>query len=63
MKRSRVVIELELNGSEEDAFRVVENLLDAGVVQDAVNVAATDLGHDLVVTSAVTVLVGRKGKH
>jgi hypothetical protein len=27
---------LELNGSEEDAFRVVENLLDAGVVQDAV---------------------------
>jgi hypothetical protein len=63
VKRSRVVIELELNGSEEDAFRVVENLLDAGVVQDAVNVAATDLGHDLVVTSAVTVLVGRKGKH
>jgi hypothetical protein len=63
VKLPRVVIELELKGSEEDAFRVVENLLDAGVVQDAVNEAATDLGLDLVVTSAVTVLVGKKGRH
>lgn len=61
MSRSRVVIELELEGAEDDAFRVIDNLLDAGVVQDAINETATDLGLALVVRSAVSVLVGKKG--
>jgi hypothetical protein len=61
MSRSHVVIELELEGSEEDAFRVIDNLLDGGVVQSAINEAAADLGLALVVKSAVTVLVAKKG--
>ena len=60
MSRSRVVIELELEGTEDDAFRVIDNLLDEGVVQDAINEAAADLGLALVVKSAVSVLVGKK---
>jgi len=61
VSRSRVVIELELEGTEDDAFRVIDNLLDAGVVQDAINEAAGDLGLALVVMSAVSVLVPKKG--
>jgi hypothetical protein len=59
----RVVIELKLKGTEEDAFRVIDNLLDEGVVQDAINEAATDLGLAVVVESAVSVLVAKKGRH
>jgi hypothetical protein len=58
---SRVVIELDLEGTEDDAFRVIDNLLDAGVVQDAINEAAGDLSLALVVRSGVSVLVGKKG--
>ena len=59
----RVVIELKMRGTEEDAFRVIDSLLDAGVVQDAIHEAATDLGLALVVESAVSVLVAKKGRH
>ena len=63
MRSCRVVIELKLQGTEDDAFRVIDNLLDAGVIQDAINDAATDLGLALVVQSAVSVLVAKKGRH
>lgn len=62
MRSCRVVIELRLQGTEDDAFRVIDNLLDAGVIQDAINEAATDLGLALVVKSAVSVLVAKKGR-
>ena len=63
MSRCRVAIELELEGSEDDAFRVIDNLLDAGVVQDAINDAAEDLDLRVQVKSAVTVLMGeRRGR-
>ena len=45
------------------AFLVIDNLLDAGVIQDAINESATDLGLALVVKSAVSVLVAKKGRH
>jgi len=63
MSSCRVVIELKLQGTEDDAFRVIDNLLDAGVIQDAINEAATDLGLALVEQSAVSVLVAKKGRH
>ncbi len=63
MRSCRVVIEQKLQGTEDDAFRVIDNLLDAGVIQDAINEAATDLGLTLVVKSAVSVLVAKKGRH
>ena len=63
MRSCRVAIELKLQGTEDDAFRVIDNLLDAGVIQDAINEAAADLGLALVVQSAVSVLIAKKGRH
>lgn len=61
MNRCRVVIELEMEGAQDDAVSVLERLLDAGVVQDAVTQAAADLDVHVRVTSAVAVLVRERG--
>ena len=61
MSRCRVVIELELEGSEDAAVRVIDRLLDEGVVPVAIHDAASDLGLALVVRSAVSVLVDKRG--
>jgi hypothetical protein len=57
---AKLVIELELRGHSDDAFRVVDNVLDSGAVQDAINGAAGDLGIPVSVISAVAVLVERR---
>jgi hypothetical protein len=50
----KIVIELEFNGLRDNAFRVVDSLLDAGVIQDLINEQARDLELKLHVTHAMT---------
>lgn len=54
-KRVTLVIELEIDGDPSDAFDVVDGLLDAGFLQDAINDHDRDAG-PLHVVSAVAVL-------
>lgn len=50
---TKIIIELEIEGDVDDAFHVVDKVLDAGVFQDAINEYEHG-GDSVVVTSAVS---------
>lgn len=49
-----VMISLEIKGDTDDAFQVVDEILDKGILQDAINYYDGDVGSDLEVVSAVS---------
>lgn len=57
----RLIVELEIEGDEKNAYAVVDDILDGGVFQDAINDHDGDAG-PLRVKSAVVRLDDRKGR-
>lgn len=50
---ARIVITLEIDGAQDDADTVVDALLDAGLLQDAINAHESDAGPLRVTSAAV----------